>query len=81
MEFSYFRRAASDQSGRYRGMYFYGNEFWVGNELFCREINRERLLGPLEQRQRQPELEFFMGTLTVTIAQRTVGGFFFLNNL
>lgn len=63
---------ASDQSGRYRGMYFYGNEFWVGNEMFCREINTQRAQSAADVRRRQPELEFFVATLSVTIPLRTV---------
>lgn len=63
---------ASDQSGRYRGMYFYGNEFWVGNEMFCREINERRAASGAVVQQHQPELEFFVGTFAVSIPQRTV---------
>lgn len=63
---------ASDQSGRYRGMFFYGNEYWVGNEAFCREVNRQRMfLSAAEQRQ-QPVMEFFMGTFAVNVAVQNV---------
>uniref|UniRef100_U5EF22 Putative conserved plasma membrane protein n=1 Tax=Corethrella appendiculata TaxID=1370023 RepID=U5EF22_9DIPT len=29
----------SDSSGRYSGMYFFGNDFWFGSKLFCQEVN------------------------------------------
>lgn len=32
---------ASDSSGRYRGQFFFGNDFWTGSLQFCKEVNNE----------------------------------------
>jgi hypothetical protein len=31
----------NDASGRYRGLYFFANDFWLGSKEFCYEINNE----------------------------------------
>ncbi|XP_063709140.1 uncharacterized protein LOC134837684 [Culicoides brevitarsis] len=49
---------ASDSSGRYGGIYFFGNDFWMGSKTFCDEVNLEsRELGQIE---RLPEMSFYM---------------------
>lgn len=54
---------ASDSSGRYGGIYFFGNDFWMGSQQFCDEVNYEnRQLGSLEQ---LPEMGFFMVKILV----------------
>lgn len=33
--------SASDSSGRYRGQFFFGNDFWLGSVVFCDEVQSE----------------------------------------
>lgn len=68
---------ASDQSGNYRGHYFYGNEFWVGSKLFCEEINNRRSLNETLL-ETTPELEFFVATLLVSIPERMVSTYTYI---
>lgn len=54
---------ASDSSGRYGGMYFFGNDFWMGSSQFCDEVNFEsHQLGSLD---RLPEMGFYMAKILV----------------
>lgn len=49
---------ASDSSGRYGGIYFFGNDFWMGSSQFCEEVNFEnQQLGSLD---RVPNMGFYM---------------------
>lgn len=49
---------ASDSSGQYGGIYFFGNDFWMGSSQFCEEVNFENSqLGSLES---MPTVGFYM---------------------
>lgn len=63
---------AMDQSGRYRGLYMFGNEMWVGSQMFCDEINYQRNMKSLEQQRTQPEFQFHAILLKMSVALRKV---------
>lgn len=47
----------SDASGRYRGLFFFENTFWLGNKQFCYDINYEK----------KPQLYFFVFKLLIKL--------------
>lgn len=61
-----------DQSGRYRGLYMFGNEAWVGSKLFCEEINLQREGKSSEERRKQPALQFFVVSTIMSTAIQQV---------
>lgn len=46
---------ASDASGRYRGLFFSDNDYWLGSKKFCYEINHEN-----ENMIEIPRMKFFV---------------------
>lgn len=46
---------ASDASGRYRGMYFFENDYWLGSMQYCYEINQA-----YRGVKGKPEFQFFV---------------------
>lgn len=56
---------ASDASGRYRGQFFFDNDFWLGSKKLCYEINLE-----YENILEVPELRFFVLRLKLLIGQQ-----------
>lgn len=45
----------SDASGRYRGMFYFDNFYWLGSKEFCGEVNREN-----EGNGAVPQMKFFV---------------------
>uniref|UniRef100_A0A336M422 CSON009464 protein n=1 Tax=Culicoides sonorensis TaxID=179676 RepID=A0A336M422_CULSO len=55
----------SDVSGRYGGLYFFGNDFWMGSLDYCNEVNfLNQKQGTLD---RLPKMGFFMAKILVRI--------------
>lgn len=63
---------AMDQSGRYRGMYMYGNEAWVGSRMFCEEINFQREMKSTDEKREQPAFNFFIVSILLSTAIQPV---------
>lgn len=57
---------ASDASGRYRGQFFFDNDFWLGSKQFCYEINRE-----YKGMRDVPVLQFFVVKVNVKLFAMT----------
>lgn len=47
----------SDASGRYRGMFFFDNSYWLGSKEFCGDIDNE-----YKESKAIPQLQFFVIT-------------------
>jgi hypothetical protein len=47
----------SDASGRYRGMFFFDNSYWLGSKEFCEDIDSE-----YREIEAMPKLQFFVVT-------------------
>lgn len=60
-----FEFLASDASGRYRGQLLFGNDYWVGSQQFCFEINKDRQIVKLGQKQ--PVLKFFVAQILFNV--------------
>jgi len=52
---------AYDSSGRYRGQLLFGNDKWLGQLVFCLDLNRQL---PSEERKHF-ELEFYVADITL----------------
>lgn len=61
-----------DQSGRYRGMYMFGNEAWVGSRMFCDEINLQREVKSNDDKRKQPVFQFYMVSIIMSSAVQQV---------
>lgn len=61
-----------DQSGRYRGMYMFGNEAWVGSRMFCDEINLQREVKSNDDKRKQPVFQFYMLSIIMSSAVQQV---------
>jgi hypothetical protein len=48
----------SDACGKYRGLFFFENDYWLGSKQFCYEINRD-------YGKKIPQLQFFVTKLIV----------------
>lgn len=59
---------ASDASGRYRGSFFFDNDYWLGSKQFCYEINYE-----FRKTKQVPPLQFFVVLMTVKLHPITAG--------
>lgn len=55
----------SDASGRYRGQFFFDNDFWLGSKKLCYEINLE-----YENVLEVPELKFFVLRMILHFGQK-----------
>lgn len=60
----------SDASGRYRGQFFFDNDFWLGSKKLCYEINLE-----YENAVDVPELKFFVLRMVLYIGEQTAVSF------
>lgn len=57
---------ASDASGRYRGLFFFDNDYWLGSKQFCYEINYQKRTND------QPEMLFFVVEIVVKLLPSSV---------
>lgn len=55
-----------DQSGRYRGLYMFGNEAWVGSRMFCEEISLQREAKSNDDKKKQPAVQFFIVSIIMS---------------
>lgn len=63
---------AMDQSGRYRGLYMFGNEMWVGSQQFCDEINVQRNQKSEELQRQQPIVQFYAIVMRIAVPLQKV---------
>lgn len=52
----------ADASGRYRGQFYFENDYWLGSKQFCYEVNDET-----RDKKEIPEMQFFVLKLIVYI--------------
>lgn len=55
---------ASDASGRYRGLFFFENDYWLGSKQACYEVNNE-----YQQSKKLPGFQFFVVNIRVRFPQ------------
>lgn len=58
---------ASDASGRYRGLFYFNNNYWLGSKQYCYEINIEKT-----KTDEFPAMKFFVLKMLVTLTANQV---------
>ncbi|XP_055548848.1 O-acyltransferase like protein isoform X2 [Wyeomyia smithii] len=59
----------SDSSGRYAGLSFFGNDFWLGSKSFCEEINQVNSIDHRLENGQAVEMIFFVASIKMKIHQ------------
>ncbi|XP_053691457.1 uncharacterized protein LOC128739974 [Sabethes cyaneus] len=59
----------SDSSGRYAGLSFFGNDFWLGSKSFCEEINYVNSKELRLENGQAVEMSFFVASIKILIYQ------------